>query len=402
MINKNEVLKIAQTLNLRPETVEKDYVLNWMLFGINTHLQLKEQWVFKGGTCLKKCFFETFRFSEDLDFTVLKGDHFKEDFLIEVFSNIVDTIYEQIGITFKKENFKFKIFEKSSGKKTAQGKIHFNGPLRRKEKYASIKIDLTNDEVLVLKSQRKEVYYPYSDKPDMNIIANCYTFEEIIAEKIRALTQRARPRDLYDVIHFFRNKTMVLKPKLVCDILRQKCDFKDIAFPTFESIEQHKNIDELKAEWKNMLAHQLPHLPPLEAFWKDLKPFFQWLAGNVRKEKLASINVEHKDIFNPGRIVGKNFIDSILHKIQFATTNRICLKLKYKDKVRTIEPLSFRIAKKTGNKLFYGFHREDKKVKAFIINKIQSVEVTNVPYVEKYLVEIPPIGENTYASSQNY
>ena len=26
--------------------------------------------VFKGGTCLKKCFFETYRFSEDLDFTV--------------------------------------------------------------------------------------------------------------------------------------------------------------------------------------------------------------------------------------------------------------------------------------------------------------------------------------------
>ena len=30
---------------------------------------LRESWLFKGGTCLKKCF-ETYRFSEDLDFTL--------------------------------------------------------------------------------------------------------------------------------------------------------------------------------------------------------------------------------------------------------------------------------------------------------------------------------------------
>jgi hypothetical protein len=34
---------------------------------------LSNQWVFKGGTCLKKCYIETYRFSEDLDFTVLPG-----------------------------------------------------------------------------------------------------------------------------------------------------------------------------------------------------------------------------------------------------------------------------------------------------------------------------------------
>jgi predicted nucleotidyltransferase component of viral defense system len=29
-----------------------------------------ESWVFKGGACLKKCYFETYRFSEDLDFSL--------------------------------------------------------------------------------------------------------------------------------------------------------------------------------------------------------------------------------------------------------------------------------------------------------------------------------------------
>ena len=37
---------------------------------VGSHDEISETWVFKGGTCLKKCFFETYRFSEDLDFTL--------------------------------------------------------------------------------------------------------------------------------------------------------------------------------------------------------------------------------------------------------------------------------------------------------------------------------------------
>lgn len=33
-------------------------------------MRLAKSWIFKGGTCLKKCFFETYRFFEDLDFTL--------------------------------------------------------------------------------------------------------------------------------------------------------------------------------------------------------------------------------------------------------------------------------------------------------------------------------------------
>jgi len=69
MIEKNEILSIARNLSLRPDTVEKDYVLGWMLWGISQN-KFAKNWAFKGGTSLKKCFFETFRFSEDLDYTL--------------------------------------------------------------------------------------------------------------------------------------------------------------------------------------------------------------------------------------------------------------------------------------------------------------------------------------------
>ena len=65
MIEKRELLRISQETSLEPHVVEKDYVLGWVLAAINAHDDLSEHWVFKGGTCLKKCFFETYRFAEN-------------------------------------------------------------------------------------------------------------------------------------------------------------------------------------------------------------------------------------------------------------------------------------------------------------------------------------------------
>jgi predicted nucleotidyltransferase component of viral defense system len=133
---------------------------------------------------------------------------------------------DEIGLIFFKDQFKFKIIEKGNGNYSAQGKIHFNGPLRRKQGVASIKLDLTTDEILVLKTVNKKVHHPYTDEPAQGIYANCYAFEEIVAEKIRALAQRARPRDVYDVVHFFRNRQMINNPTLVYNVLQKKCNYK--------------------------------------------------------------------------------------------------------------------------------------------------------------------------------
>jgi predicted nucleotidyltransferase component of viral defense system len=62
MIPKQEILSIAKATGLLPATVEKDYVLSWLLNAISSHPKLSA-WIFKGGTCLKKCYFDTYRFS---------------------------------------------------------------------------------------------------------------------------------------------------------------------------------------------------------------------------------------------------------------------------------------------------------------------------------------------------
>jgi predicted nucleotidyltransferase component of viral defense system len=72
MIKPGEIQQKANAVGVRDQQIEKDYILSWILFGISKHEQLSKAIVFKGGTVLKKVYFEDYRFSEDLDFTILK------------------------------------------------------------------------------------------------------------------------------------------------------------------------------------------------------------------------------------------------------------------------------------------------------------------------------------------
>ena len=98
MIDRREILEAASSFSLLPGIIEKDYVLGWILGGINAHAEIAESWVFKGGTCLKKCYFETYRFSEDLDFTLRDESHLDEEFLREVLGEVVAWVSEQSGL----------------------------------------------------------------------------------------------------------------------------------------------------------------------------------------------------------------------------------------------------------------------------------------------------------------
>ena len=73
MIKPGEIQNKAREFGVRDQQIEKDYILSWILQGISQHQELSKAIVFKGGTVLKKVYFEDYRFSEDLDYTLLNN-----------------------------------------------------------------------------------------------------------------------------------------------------------------------------------------------------------------------------------------------------------------------------------------------------------------------------------------
>ena len=100
MINQRDLRARVAEWALREDVVEKDYVLGWVLAGIGTEPALRDGWVFKGGTCLKKCYLETFRFSEDLDFTVLPDGPVEQQDVLDHLDGMLRRIGQESGIDF--------------------------------------------------------------------------------------------------------------------------------------------------------------------------------------------------------------------------------------------------------------------------------------------------------------
>ena len=72
MINRNQIIRQADDDGVPAATVERDYVLNHVLAAIANCEQAK-QIVFKGGTALRLCYFDDYRYSADLDFSLIGG-----------------------------------------------------------------------------------------------------------------------------------------------------------------------------------------------------------------------------------------------------------------------------------------------------------------------------------------
>jgi len=279
VIDKQEILAHAAKYSLSANTIEKDYVINWILAGIVNSKILREKWIFKGGTCLKKCYFEAYRFSEDLDFTIIDVSHIGKIFLMTEFRNVSNWIYEEAGIEIPVDHMQFEEYKNPRGNISIAGKLAYKGPLQRRAHMSTIKLDLTNDELMVRQPVWKNVHHPYSDFHAEQLKILTYSIEEIFAEKLRALVERMRPRDLYDVIHLHKDKRWNPNHKIVLDILTKKCQFKNIAVPTLQSIELAAAKADLMADWNDMLAHQIHSLESCDYYWSQLPELFAWLYG---------------------------------------------------------------------------------------------------------------------------
>ncbi len=400
MIPKSEILDLSTQMNLQPHVLEKDYVLGWLLAGIYQSDALKDTWVFKGGTCLKKCYFETYRFSEDLDFTLRDPAHINEKFLRSVFTDIAAWVYDRSGIEIPADRIVFEIYKNPRGIEACQGRVYYRGPVTPAAKSAMprIKLDLTADEIIAETPVIRPVRHDYSDAPPEGFSILSYSYIEVFAEKIRALKERARPRDLYDVINFFRRPESRDIADQVRAALKQKCDYKSISFPRLSDLESQK--DACSSGWHDQLAHQLQTLPPFDSFWDELAAFFLWLehpeqiavgTGAALQAIPAAAAAGSIVTLRPGMPQR-----SKLDRIRFAAVNRLCVKMAYRkengeQKSYLIEPYSLRITA-DNNIILYAVKLPSAEIRSFRTDRIIDARVTEQTFAPRYTIDFLPAG----------
>ncbi len=177
------------------QIAEKDYFLAIVLQIIYSS-KLKDSLVFKGGTAIHHLYLDQLRFSEDLDFQTT--GKITEDNLREVFQP-----YDFLEIIKSyQSNFTLKI-----------QRLKFTGPLGQAN---SIKLDVDLTQELILPAENAE----YRNVYGVPVSVRAMAIKEICAEKIRAVNERARYRDFYDLAMVM--KTNRFEPNDVLAILKKK------------------------------------------------------------------------------------------------------------------------------------------------------------------------------------
>jgi len=259
MILQKEIRKFSKEWNIPQDTVDKDYVLGHFLSEIYQHFE--DKIIFKGGTCLRKCYFPDYRFSEDLDFTArsktftLKNKSLKDICKnVENHSNIL-AIPEKI-----------KQLEHEDRKMGYQVKLKYWGANHSKSQQPTpsnrwvtkIKLEISLREKLILTPNYREIYHPYSDSLSRSEPIPCYPLNEIVSEKIRALIQRSytAPRDFYDLYQLTNNldKHAWIKIK---ELLIKKMKHKGIEYRGPDQFVDNKTITHVRKAWETSIAHQV-------------------------------------------------------------------------------------------------------------------------------------------------
>jgi predicted nucleotidyltransferase component of viral defense system len=397
MINKQDILDRAAEWQLRPEVVEKDYVLGWLLAAISSYRELQVLWIFKGGTCIKKTYFETYRFSEDLDFTLLPAAPYSEAEILKQLRTTARIAAEMSGIELPVELVRVLPKHNKAGHATFQGRLYYRGPLQRGQNYSSIRFDITNDETVVAEPVARTVFHPYSDGLPPDVAVQCYSLEELLAEKTRALYQRTRPRDLYDVVYLLENCIDAIDLAEAKRIFGAKCESKGLPMPSSDEllllVQQN---EELRADWANMLAHQLPNLPEIDGTVARFASLIGWIdkpefvPAEAALGAAVRASVDQTSIPLSGiRYWGGG---SPVERIRFAGANRLLLEFDYHGDHRVVEPYSLREARTTGNILLYARELHLDHVKAFKIDEMVNVRTTNTGFTPRYRVELSAQG----------
>jgi uncharacterized protein len=257
----NRLLKEHGGRRLPEAVIERDYCLAWFLVGLSQS-PLRNLFIFKGGTALKRCHFGEYRFSEDLDFTLGQRVEFGQ------IRNSLEKVYQHVnqgsGIRFA-----FDREDRHNHANSYTFYLNYEGPLPVPN---SVKVDLTISEALCFPIEQRPVlraYPEFYDLPENNKVS-VYCLNEIASEKVVALQDAARtePRDLYD-LWFLTGNAEVDVAELIPAVTEKLCfRGKQIAGLERRIFEKEAR---LRVLWDVRLANQIQVVPEFDEVFRSVR-----------------------------------------------------------------------------------------------------------------------------------
>jgi len=259
MIKPGEIQQKSRENGVRDQQIEKDYVLSWILKGLAQNENLSNVLVFKGGTVLKKFYFKNYRYSEDLDFTLL-DDSITNEQIFEWFKQTFEFVREEANIPL----------EIIDNNEHEDGGINFYisfiGPLGGQRSNKKIKVDISRSEKMEFKPVINKAFKVYTDTDEFKLL--CYPLEEVLIEKMRSVMQRMQARDFYDIWYLMEKHGLNID--FYMNEFKNKCAAKGLNSSLFPA-KLSERIPQYKGRWQVSMNDQIKDLPGFEQVEREVQ-----------------------------------------------------------------------------------------------------------------------------------
>ncbi|MBU1121426.1 MAG: nucleotidyl transferase AbiEii/AbiGii toxin family protein [Candidatus Omnitrophota bacterium] len=253
MITYSQVQRLAAKQGIPEEIIEKDYLVELILFSFAKTDFFKERLVFRGGTSLKKVYFPDYRFSEDLDFLVSDKENLAE------YEHRIDDFLEEISLKSP-----FQLDKRLEVNKDRLQFFILYDLFTEIKAVKELKVDILKDS-LIPSYQTVKILFSYQEFTKENLSLKTYKLEAIVSDKIsRILDVDNEPRDIYDLWYLLKLGVNAIKIKAE---LKKRHGY-DIYLPNLLT-EVVKEA--YKRNWRIRLEKQIINLPHYEAAVEELK-----------------------------------------------------------------------------------------------------------------------------------
>ncbi len=268
--------------------IEKDYALSYLLSAVFRVPLLDDLLVLKGGTALKKAYFQDYRFSEDLDFSTQseRSDLEIRDSIEKAVNIMRQDLQERGPFVIYSEPLTLR--EPHPGKQIAYT-IRVQFPYQR-EPVCRLKVEITVDEPILLAAETRPILHEYEEAFEANI--KVYQLEEIVTEKYRALLQSLARlqkkgwganrvcRDYYDL--WWILKSVILSNHNIPALLEDKGVIRNVKCESPDMFFDKLLLNVAESEWEKLLIPFVPHPVALKTVFSELQSFTQalWRAEN--------------------------------------------------------------------------------------------------------------------------
>jgi predicted nucleotidyltransferase component of viral defense system len=254
--------------------LEKDYALGYLLAGMAQVPALRDGLILKGGTALRKFYFGDYRFSEDLDFSAVTRPTDVDISMEEAVAAAETQLRERGPFAVTLERLVLRD-PHPSGQDAFTVRVRF--PTHH-EPLCRLKVEITHDEDVLLPPATRTLVHRYPDPPQATW--RCYSLEEIVVEKLRALLQghaqlRERGwgasracRDYYDLWYVLGRGA--LDTALLPSVLARKCALRQVTFASAADFLAPELQAVARAEWERQLLPFAPDAPPAEQVLGEL------------------------------------------------------------------------------------------------------------------------------------